>query len=85
MKQSDPLELVLAGSLVRPGPIGRLVRLAMGALCLWALWSLVERSAAIVTQPLSSLDELVVLIAIPIFIFNYVVNIGFSKSWGNRP
>jgi|AP45_3_1055517.scaffolds.fasta_scaffold179693_1 hypothetical protein len=33
MKQSDALELVAAGSLARPGAIGRLVRLALGALC----------------------------------------------------
>jgi hypothetical protein len=34
MKQSDPLELVESGALERPGIIGRLVRLAVGFLCL---------------------------------------------------
>ena len=85
MKQSDPLELVDPGSLVRPGPYGRLVRFALGALCLWALWNIVRFSAAIIAQPLSSLDDLVVFIVVPLFVFNYVVNIGFSKSWGFRP
>jgi hypothetical protein len=85
MNQSDPLELVGPGTLTRPGPVGRLLRLGLGALCLFALWNVVLSAEAIVTQPFSSLDSLVVLIAFPLFVFNYVVNIGFSKSWGRRP
>ena len=37
MKQSDPLQLVEQGSLDRPGPIGRVVRVALGILCSYAL------------------------------------------------
>ena len=85
MNQSDPLELVGPGTLTRPGPVGRLLRFGLGALCLFALWNVVLSAEAIVAQPFSSLDSLVVLIAFPLFVFNYVVNIGFSKSWGRRP
>ena len=85
MNQSDPLELVDPGSLVRPGPFGRLVRFALGAACLYALWGIVGSAAATITQPFSSLGDLIVLKAVPLFMFNYVVNIGFSKSWGSRP
>ena len=85
MKQSDPLELVDHGSLVRPGPVGRLVRFALGVVCLYALWDIVQYAEIMITQPFSSLDNLVLLIVGPLCVFNYVVNIGFSKSWGNRP
>ena len=77
MNQSDALELVDAGSLTRPGPYGRLVRFALGALCLYALWQIL--------QPFSSLENLFSLAIAPLCVFNYVVNIGFSKSWGKRP
>ena len=82
MKQSDPLELVDHGSLVRPGPVGRLVRFALGVVCLYALWDIVQYAEIMITQPFSSLDNLVLLIVGPLCVFNYVVNIGFSKSWG---
>ncbi len=85
MRQSDPLELLDPGSLARPGPLGRLVRFALGALCLFALWDIVQHAETTITQPFSSLDNLALLILAPLCIFNYVVNIGFSKSWGFRP
>lgn len=85
MNQSDPLELVGPGTLERPGPVGRLLRLALGALCIYALWSVVRHAEGIIAQPFSSLESLVLLIVFPLFVFNYVVNIGFSKSWGRRP
>ena len=85
MNQSDPLELVDAGTLARPGAVGRLVRLGLGALCLYALSMIVGNAEAIIAQPFSSLDDLVLPIVFPLFVLNYVVNIGFSKSWGRRP
>ena len=85
MNQSDDLELVNAGTLVRPGPVGRFVRFGLGVLCLYGLWVIVQSSEAIIAQPFSLLDNLVVLIVGAGFVFNYVVNIGFSKSWGRRP
>ena len=85
MKQSDPLELVVPGTLVRPGPVGRLTRLGLGAFCLYAVGNIVLDAEAIVARPFSSLDNLIVLIVFALFAFNYVVNIGYSKSWGRRP
>ena len=85
MKQSDPLELVDAGSLIRPGPVGRLVRFVLGALCLYALWQVLLFAETTIAHPFSSLDNLALLIAAPLLIVNYVVNIGFSRSWGRRP
>jgi hypothetical protein len=82
---SNHLQLTPAGTLARPGPIGRLVRLALGILCLLALWTLVVNAARIIQLPFSSLGELALLLVIAICSFNYVVNIGFSMNWGYRP
>lgn len=85
MKQSDPLALVDAGTLARPGPVGRLVRMALGAFCLYVLWELWRAAGTTTASPFSTLDNRLLLILAPLYIINYVVNIGFSKSWGRRP
>ena len=85
MKQSDPLELVDAGPLVRPGPVGGVVRLMLGAACLYAFFDIVRYAGATVDQPFSNLDNMALLFIAPLCVFNYVVNIGFSKSWSYRP
>lgn len=85
MKQSEPLELVDPGTLTRPGPIGRLVRLSLGALCLYVFADLFYYAEWTVTQPFSSLANRFLVLLAPLCIFNYVVNIGYSKSWGRRP
>jgi hypothetical protein len=85
LKQSDPPELVEAGTLLRPGPVGRLVRLGLGGLCLCAIWVVFENVELLVAEPTAVLNELTVMIAAALWIFNYVVNIGFSKSWNRRP
>ncbi len=85
MKQSDPLELVEAGSLIRPGTIGRVVRLLIGGFCLYAVAELFLYWEWTTNQPFSSLDNRFLVLLAPLCIFNYVVNIGFAKSWGRRP
>lgn len=85
MKQSDPLELLDSGTLVRPGPIGRLIRLALGVACLYALWEIVRFADVASAQQFSTLDSRITLLLPPLCLLNYVVNIGFSKSWGHRP
>lgn len=85
MKQSDPIKLVDSGTLVRPGPIGRFVRLVVGIACLYALWEIIRFSNVASAQPFSTLDTRITLLFAPLCLLNYVVNIGFSKSWGHRP
>ena len=87
MKQSDPLELVESGSLARPGLVGRLLRLALGVACLWGLWNLTLNPGAIIAAPITVATHptFAVMIAMCFAIINYVVNIGFSKSWGRWP
>lgn len=85
MRQSDPLAPVEPGTLSRPGPIGRLVRLAIGLACLYAVSDLVRHYESIIQAPVSHLANLAFLIAIASCVFNYVVNIGFGRSWRMWP
>ena len=85
MKQSDPLQLVTQGSLERPGPIGRLTRLALGLVCAYALYELIFYRVNIISTPVTVLPNLTVMVFAAILIMNYVVNIGFGKSWGRWP
>ena len=85
MKQSDPLEFVDPGTLVRPGPVGRAVRLGLGVLCLYALYEVTRNYESIVATPISALPQLAIASGVCLCIINYVVNIGFSKSWGRWP
>ncbi len=78
------LNLKDAGSLPQPGPIGRLVRLGFGALCLLyvaELWDI--RNNPTVSGQIS----FVLWSGLPVglYFLNYVVNIGFSQSWKKWP
>lgn len=69
------------GTLLRPGPIGRLVRLGMGALCSWWVWRLGWHSdASDLAVPGYWFWFLFALLLAP-----YVVNIGFGVRWGAWP
>jgi hypothetical protein len=85
MKQSDPLQMVNEGTLNPPGPLGRLVRLSMGLACFYALYVLVLHIQSIIQTPVSVLPNIAILVSAAIFIINYVINIGFGKSWGRWP
>ena len=85
MRQSDPLQFVHAGSLHRPGMIGRLLRFALGAFCLWVLAQLALYWQTTTSQPVSTLPNRVLVIGVPLYLINYVVKIGFGRSWGRRP
>lgn len=85
MKQSDPLQLVAEGSLERPGPVGRLVRLSLGIVCLYAIYELLVHHQNIIQNPISVLPNIALLVFVALLIINYVVNIGFGRSWGRWP
>ena len=85
MKQSDPWALVSAGTLARPGPIGRLFRFVLGVLCLYVFGEVFYYWEWTTAEPFSTLDNRFLLLLAPLCVFNYVVNIGFTKSWGQRP
>ena len=79
------LKLDEPGSLPRPGPVGRLVRLTLGALCLWYVYGLIHVCATLI----SSAGEIRPLIwnglIIGLFLISYVVNIGYSRAWKKWP
>lgn len=85
MKQSDALQLVQEGSLERPGPVGRIIRLALGIACLYAIYELLLYRQAIIKTPVSVLPNIALLVFVAILIINYVVNIGFGQSWRRSP
>lgn len=79
------LELLEAGTLSKPGPVGRTFRLLFGTLCLYGLLEVVQVAAYIIADPVRALPELSFLILVVLFILNYVINIGFSKDWNRYP
>ncbi len=85
MKQPDSLEFVDSGTLLRPGIVGRMVRLLMGAACFYALFQISMNSSAIIYQPITVMPNLAVMSLVALCIVNYVVNIGFGKNWGRYP
>jgi len=79
------LDLVEPGSLEKPGPIGRVVRLILGILCLYGLYELVRVAPYFASDPIGLLPGMGLMILIAFCIFNYVVNIGFSRDWHRIP
>lgn len=85
MKQPESLQLVEAGTLLRPGPIGRLVRLLAGAACVYALYELTRYHDSIIQTPVSVLANIAVMLIISVLLIKDVVNIGFGRNWGRWP
>ncbi|HNP63598.1 MAG TPA: hypothetical protein PKH39_06640 [Woeseiaceae bacterium] len=79
------LQLDEPGSLARPGPIGRIVRLAFGALCLSYVVGLVEVSGDLITDDGHIISAVWNGILVGLFLISYVINIGFSRAWKKWP
>ena len=69
------------GTLRRPGPIGRLVRLAFGVSCLYYVYGLWTVREALVAGNGSIRPLVWNGLFFGLFLVSYVVNIGFSRSW----
>jgi len=79
------LKLEEAGALPRPGPIGRLVRLAFGLLCMWYVYELVQVFDALLDDNDHVRSVIWNGVLVGLFLVSYVINIGFSRSWGKWP
>ena len=79
------LKLDEPGSLPRPGPIGRTVRLAFGLLCLWYVVSLIQLTGNLLDGDRHIRPIIWNGIIIGLFLISYVVNIGFSRAWKKWP
>lgn len=75
-----------AGSLARPGVIGRVVRLLLGAACLYFAWVLVSDGADIARPSGWSRDAGFWFgVFAGLYLTSYVVNIGFTLDLGRWP
>jgi len=79
------LKLDERGSLPRPGPVGRVVRLAFGVLCLWYVVNLIQVTGNLIDSDGHIRTVIWNGILIGLFLVSYVVNIGFSKPWKKWP
>lgn len=81
LSMRDTFRFDRPGTLLKPGPIGRFVRLLLGVLCLWLVWNLVTRSGL----PDLFNPSFWVLAGLALMLAPYVVNIGFGVKWGAWP
>jgi hypothetical protein len=79
LKLDDP------GSLPRPGPIGRIVRMAFGVLCLWYVTNLIQTGSSLLDSDGHIKSIIWNGVLIGLFLISYVINIGFSKAWKKWP
>ncbi len=78
------LKLEKPGSLPKPGPVGRMLRLGLAASCLTLLWDLVTVSGFLdATQHIRGVLWNAMVFAL--FLISYVINIGFSRDWKRWP
>lgn len=68
-----------------PGPLGRIARLASGALCGVAVWQLWIVAPAFLAAERIWIPGLLLFALPAIYVFSHVVNIGFRKDWGRLP
>lgn len=79
------LKLDEPGSLPRPGPVGRVVRLLFALMCLWYVHGLVISANSLFTDEGHIRSLLWNGILPGLLLISYVINIGFSRSWGKMP
>jgi hypothetical protein len=84
------LKLDEPGTLPRPGPVGRLLRLGLGVLCLCYVYGLIQVSIPVQAGNLIAADGSIQPVTwngliFGLFLVSYVVNIGFSRAWKKWP
>ena len=79
------LKLDEPGSLPRPGPIGRVVRLGFGSLCLSYVISLIQVTGNLLGRDGHIKPVVWNGVIIGLILVSYVINIGFSKAWKKWP
>ena len=79
------LKLDESGTLVRPGPIGRLVRLTFGLICAWYVFVLIEVSGQLMSGDGHIRPVVWNGVIFGLFLISYIINIGFSRAWKKWP
>lgn len=79
------LKLDEPGTLTRPRPIGRTVRLLFGALCIWYVVGLIDVTNNLIDTN-GNIRPLIWNGILPgVFLISYVINIGYSRHWRKWP
>ncbi len=79
------LKLDAPGTLIPPGPVGRVVRLLFGALCVWYVIGLVAVQGSLMDTQ-GHVRALIWSGIFPgLFLVSYIINIGFSRAWKKWP
>lgn len=79
------LKLEETGSLPKPGPIGRVVRLVFGALCVHQAVGLIDVSGDLIGSDGHIRAVVWNGLLIGLFLISYIINIGFSRAWKKWP
>lgn len=79
-------EFAPGGTLQKPRLVGRIVRLLLGLACLQFVWALATQGTAI-ARASSAPSHLGWWfgVAVGLYVFSYVVNIGLGLDWGRWP
>lgn len=73
------------GTLRPPGPIGRLVRLILGVVCGWFIVALTLEGPVQIAARFPYIEDLWFWLIVALYLFSYVINIGFGRSWERWP
>lgn len=79
------LQLEEPGTLTKPGPIGRLARLAFGSMCVYYVVGLIDVQQSMQNAEGHIRGVIWNGILPSLFFVSYVVNIGFSRAWKKWP
>ena len=79
------LKLDEPGSLQKPGPVGRIVRLALGLVCAWYVQGLLDIANDLMTSSGHIRGVVWNGVVVGLFLISYVVNIGYSQAWKKWP
>ena len=71
--------------LPRPGPVGRIVRLGFGGICLWYVFDLIEVFNSLIAADGNIRSIIWNGVIVGLFLISYVINIGFSRAWKKWP
>jgi hypothetical protein len=78
------LKLDEPGTLPRPGPVGRIVRLGLGLLCLSFVVDLLLLSGGFLDG--LHINQIIWTgLIMGLFLSSYIINIGYSRSWKKWP
>ena len=74
-----------AGSLQKPGPIGRSVRITTGLLCFYLLYQTIQGYTGIVSSEFPAVVSLWLGVLFCFHGLPHILNVGYARNWGMWP